>query len=261
MNIQKIDNKKFLVDSKLAFTHLFESAKQKNELHYAFALSPEFRPYHYNTALEADIAFEQYLDFLKGTDYPKLRPRIALAFYCHLSEASGYWEIVKNMLSIANGECYKISPFEEFVKKHRESGKLIAPNANKIFQSIVGLANSLGNKLLAEVFRDAYSPIIRNGFSHADYVILEKGIAFENRYGKEHIMLWSEVNLLLNRGVDFYNCLRQVLLEHLKYYSNEKIVMGVLRDEPIAKWYIHGTKNSLKIGNVSFTNDHRTKNI
>jgi hypothetical protein len=49
MKLTEADNEKFIADSKLALTNLFESAKQKNELHYAFALSPEYRPYHYNT--------------------------------------------------------------------------------------------------------------------------------------------------------------------------------------------------------------------
>lgn len=126
------DNDKFIEKSRLAFNDLFQCAKQQNELHYALALSPEYRPGHHNTAQEADLAFEQYVNFLEGKDYPDLRSRIALAFYCHLSEASGYWEIVKNMLCIANGERYNVWPFKEFVKKHKISGKLIAPNSNKV---------------------------------------------------------------------------------------------------------------------------------
>lgn len=243
-----MSHEKFIKKSELAFRDLFEAAKLRDELHFALSLSPEFRPYHFNTSIEADKAFDQYINFLNNNDYPELRPRIALAFYCHLAEASGYWEVVKNMLCVSNGELYNVAPFHEFVKKHKTSGELIAPNANKVLKSIVGFANELGHYNLAEVFRDAFHPDIRNGFAHADYVLFNSGIALKNRYGKEQIISWEELNLLLNKGICFYGCLRDIVREYIRSYSSPKVVQGRLHKEPISKWTIH-----YNLENGSFT--------
>lgn len=125
---------------------------------------------------------------------------------------------------------------------------LIAPNTNKVLRSIVGFANELSYQALAEVFRDAFNSDIRNGFAHADYVLFNEGIALKNRYGKEQIISWKELNLLLNKGICFYGCLRDIVRDYIKSYSSPKIVEGRLHKEPISKWTIY--YNS---GNGSFT--------
>ena len=45
-------NEEFLNKAERAFRALFSKAKEKDEVHFAFSLSPEFRPYTINTALE-----------------------------------------------------------------------------------------------------------------------------------------------------------------------------------------------------------------
>jgi hypothetical protein len=49
--------------------------------------------------------------------------RVALAFYCHLSEASGYYEVPKNMLRVAGGARYVMWPFNDLVREHRHTGE------------------------------------------------------------------------------------------------------------------------------------------
>ncbi len=253
--ITSLNNEQFFADTHQAFTELFELAKKKNELHYAFALQGEFNPYNYANSIGTDIAFEDYISFLQKKDYPELRPRIALSFYCHLSEASCYWEIIKNMLCIVNGERYNILPFSKFVSKNCTSGKLILPNANKIFKSLAGLANQLGINALIPCLESAYDPDMRNGFAHADYVVIEKGISFGNRYSNQRIILWDEFNLLLNRGIGFYSILKDVLDSSIEHYLNEKTTLGCLDKEPVATWYMYfdKEKNTFNVGNISFT--------
>src|SRR5262245_49148370 len=75
-----------------AFRDLFERAKARNELHFALSLNPEFRGVQgpgWSTADDVHRAFDEYLSFLKEGEFTSLKARVALAFYCHLAEASG----------------------------------------------------------------------------------------------------------------------------------------------------------------------------
>ena len=87
---------------------LFEKAKAKNELHFVMALMPELRGMQdggWNTAEEAVRAFDQYTKHIKALpkDDP-IRVRIALNFYLHASECSGFYEIPKKMMLTIEGK-------------------------------------------------------------------------------------------------------------------------------------------------------------
>jgi len=123
----------------------------------------------------AHRAFDEYLDFIHTAKGP-IRFRVALAFYCHVAEASGFYEVPKNMLRVVGGEGHVLWPFMHLVEAHRATGTRVAPNANKVLKDLAGHAETLGLHELAEVFRDAFDADIRNGYAHADYVIWNDGL-------------------------------------------------------------------------------------
>ncbi len=53
-------------------------------------------------------ASDEYIAFLNEGELTPLKARIALAFHCHMSEASGFYEIPKNMLRVAEGGSYNL---------------------------------------------------------------------------------------------------------------------------------------------------------
>ena len=235
------DNKEFLLKAEQAFKALFKKAKETDELHFAFSLSPEFRPYKINTALDAQNAFKDYYDFLHNNDKSPIHVRIALAFYCHIAEASGFWEIPKNLLCIIEGNKYNLIPFGDLVKKYGDKEGSILPSANKVMRSLMKYSQKMGFHDLAEVFKDAFDPDIRNGYAHADYALLNEGVCVGSRYGKERIINWDEFNLLLHKAVNFYMVFIGVLQENLSYYDPPKVIKGVLSDregEPEGTWEI-----------------------
>lgn len=129
-----LPNEEFSNRALRAFRELFSLARDRNELQFAFALSPEFRGAQdpgWNTAHEAHRAFEDYMGFIHGEKRPGIRARVALGFYCHLSEASGFYEIPKNLLRICDGERYGIWPFAHLVSRHKLTGQKIAPNSKR----------------------------------------------------------------------------------------------------------------------------------
>lgn len=233
-------NDEFLQKAEKAFKELFASAKKEDELHFAFSLSPEFRPYGINTALDAQNAFDDYVNSLQENEKSPIHARIALALYSHISEASGFWEIPKNLLSIIDGNKYNLIPFLDLVRKYGSTEGSIAPNANKVMRSLMKYSKELGFHELAEVFRDAFDADLRNGYAHADYALLDSGICVGPRYNNERIISWDEFNELLHKAMNFYMLFMSVLSENLKYYSDAKVIKGFLNDkEPESTWKIH----------------------
>ena len=91
-HIQRLigENEAFYDKTEQAFLSLFETAKRKNELHFALSLNSEFRGMQdpgWSTADDAQVAFRDYLEFIKEGRLTSLKVRVALAFYSHVAEA------------------------------------------------------------------------------------------------------------------------------------------------------------------------------
>ena len=237
------ENRIFYEKANESFRHLFQLAKAKNELHFALSLMPEFRGMRaagWNTTEDTHIAFQEYLDFLKKYPDSGFRARVAIGFYCHLAEASGFYEIPKNMLRVIDGKRYSILPFHDLVEKHKLTGNAIAPNANKLIRNLVGHSKELGLDELAEVFRDAFDSDLRNGYAHADYVIWSDGIRLPKRNGgNAETIHWPKFDALFERAINFFQLLREIVNENVKSYSSPKKIHGQLAGEPAGVWTIH----------------------
>jgi hypothetical protein len=236
MEIQETDtdlareNEAFFAKAETALRELFDKARTANELQFVFSLMPEFRGCQdagWNTAIEAQRAFDEYLAFLNEGELTPLKARVALSFYCHLSEASGFYEIPKNMLRVAGGGFYNPWPVQDLVEAHRRTGNVIAPNANKVLRDLAGHAETLLLHRLAEVFRDAFDPDLRNGYAHADYVLWDDGVRLRRRNGgNPKLVTWREFHHRFERGINFFNILRQLVEEYVRSYHPARQVGG-----------------------------------
>lgn len=238
------ENSVFFEKTERVFHDLFDRARDKNELQFAFSLNPEFRGEQdagWSTADDAHLAFDEYLAFLTKGEFTSLKARVALAFYCHLAEASGYYEIPKNMLRVVGGQPYNMWPFQNLVETHRKTGAVIAPNANKVLRDLAGHAASLGLSELAEVFRDAFDPDIRNAYSHADYVIWKDSLRLRKRNGGcPRKIPWPEFQAYFDRGINLFHILRQIVDEYVSSYHPARQFRARMADnEPELLWTIH----------------------
>jgi len=194
----------------------------------------------WNTAHESQKTFDDYLAFINKIEDAPMRVRVALSFYSHISEASGFYEIPKNMLRIADGLPHVLWPFKDLVVAHKQTGDMVAPNANKVLKDLAGHAKALGLDELAEVFRDAFDPDVRNGYAHADYVIWQDGLRLPKRNGGVARKIpWDEFDTIFNRGTNFFHILRQLVSEYILSYHPPKTVMARLSDEPAMEWTIY----------------------
>lgn len=229
-------NEEFFEKTEQAFKKLFDAAKAKNELDFAFALEPEERGYQnsgWSSAAETFITFDDYLEFLNSGEATRFKFRVALSFYCHLSEASGFYEVPKKLLLVAEGDPYFRKAFDSIVETNRRTGDAMVPNASAVFRDLVGHAKNLGFDELAEAFKEAFEPQLRNAYAHANYILRPNEIRIKHK-ATNHIRIISmpEFNQIFNKGLGFFQVLRDVLKEYMKSYVPAKIVMGKLSDEP-----------------------------
>jgi hypothetical protein len=236
------DNDEFFESAERSLEELFKSAKLRNEVDYAFALEPEergFKDSRWSSAGESFLAFNDYQKFLAREDLldedgrsSAIRIRIALSFYCHLSEAGGFYEIPKKMLSVASGDPYFRTAFARINPTHRHSGNRIVPNANAVFRDLTGHSSSLGFDELSRVFATAFDPDLRNAYSHANYILHSKWLRLKNRAtNRIRVVSWEEFNNLFNRGVGFFQIMRGVVQDSISEYEPGKTVLGQLHDE------------------------------
>ena len=234
----KKESEGFFQKSEEAFKHLFDEAKAKNELNCAFALHPEERGFQdsgWSSAAETFLAFNDYLEYLDSSPDTRLKLRVMLSFYSHLSEASGFYEVPKKLLLVCEGNPYFRSAFHSITETNRRTGNAMVPNASKVFRDLVGNAKNLGFDQLADVFKEAFDPVLRNAYAHANYVLRPNEIRIKDKAtNKIRIISLAEFNLLFNKGLQFFHALRSVLKEYMLSYVPAKVIMGRLHDEPIS---------------------------
>jgi len=156
------------------------------------------------------------------------------------------------MLRISEGLEHSLWPFSKLVDTHKLTGNKIAPNANKILKDLAGHSKSLGFNALSEIFRDAFDSDVRNGYSHADYIIWSDGLRLRKRNGGiPRKISWAEFALLFQRGINFFNVLQQVVSEYTQSYDPPKSIIGRLGNAPEMPWTIYFEPRAGAFGIIS----------
>lgn len=247
-------NREFYEIAELALRDLFERAKATNELQFAMALMPEIRGAQdagWSTAHESVEAFDEFGEHLRsiGTD-KRVRVRIALAFYNHVSEGAGFYEIPKKLLLTIEGKGNNIIPFQDLVEQHRVTGENISPNSNRIFKDLIGHSTELGLEKLAETFAGAFDPDVRNAVAHADYIVWQNGLRIRRRNGGQpRVILWPEFDAIINRGLNLFNAIRTIAHEYIVSYETPKTIRSRLNErEPESDFTIYCDQKTRAFG-------------
>jgi hypothetical protein len=228
-------NDQFYAKAVSSIRDLCERAKTAHELHFVMALMPEFRGIQdagWNTAQEAVRAYDEFTSLVKslGRANPA-RARIVLAFYAQVAEGSGFYEIPKKLLLTIEGRGNNLRPFRALVERHQKTGEVLAPNANRIMKDLIGHSSELGLSELAEVFRDAFDPDVRNAIAHADYILWSDGLRLRRRNGGHpRIIPWDEFDALIGRGLNLFSIIRGVVDEYVQSYDPPRTIRSRLSD-------------------------------
>jgi len=217
------------------WSELFAAAKLRDTAGFAFSLMPEFVASlkgEWSTASESKRSFLQYWEFLKQHEQSAIKVRIGLSFYSHLSEASGFYEIPKNLLNILSGEEVSLAPFAALARRYDHLGNTIAPNANKILKSVLGQASQLGVLNLCELIKESFDHDVRNAYAHADYVLWADEIRMPRRNGgTPRTISCNEFSSLLFKAATFFSTLWMQVDASLESFAVPVRTVGRLNSE------------------------------
>jgi hypothetical protein len=128
-----------------------------------------------------------------------------LMLYRQLAEAGGFYETLKNLMGIVTLKPFLIWPFKDLVRVRQAPKRVIGPNANATFRDLATAANNIGLVRLSMLLELAFRDDIRNGISHADYVIWNDGLRLRKRNGGHaEILAFDAVNDALIGGMGFF---------------------------------------------------------
>lgn len=206
-----------------AWRRLFSAARARNELAFAFSLSPEFRGMQdagWNTAFDALAGVHDYLDVIARLEWGRPRVRVCLALYNHIFEASGLYEVPKNLMNVIETGYLRVQPFSHLVRQDRARGQAIAPNAKAIMHEVLGQAERLGFGELQDIISSSFNADIRHGYAHADYVIVDDGVRFPRRNGGQALFVSkTDFVRLLNRALSLIGTLEDTLNDSVRAFA------------------------------------------
>lgn len=215
-----------------------------NELDFAVSLSGEFRGMQdagWATTITAQEVFEEITTYFESQqDRSKAELRVILMLYCQLAEAGGVYETLKNILGVVTLKPYLLWPFNDIVRVKQAPKRVIGPNANATFRDLATTAKAVGLSRLSALLESAFRDDIRNGISHADYVIWNDGLRLRKRsggYAKK--VSFPEINDAITRGVGFF----QVLMEHnrtsIHSFNPQREIVGRFSANFPMPWTVH----------------------
>jgi hypothetical protein len=225
-------------------SYLYAFARQMNELDFAISLGGEFRgmqdPGWATTITAHEVFGEITTHFKTPRDRSKAELRVILMLYCQLAEAGGIYETLKNVLGVITLKPYLLWPFKDLVRIKKAPGGVIGPNANATFRDLAITAKAVGLARLSELLEGAFRDDLRNGVSHADYVIWNDGIRLRKRNGgNAELLPFPDVNEALTRGVGFF----QILVEHndasVQSFDPPREIVGRFSANPPMPWTVY----------------------
>ncbi|UWU18004.1 hypothetical protein N2599_22150 (plasmid) [Rhizobium sullae] len=227
----KLGTKDYLIALSTELSRLYGFARQMNELDFAGSLGGEFRGMQdagWATTITAQQVFEELQAYMGRTEPFSLpEMRIALMLYCQLSEAGGVYESLKNIMGVVTSQPYNLWPFKDIVRVRKADRRVIAPNANATFKDLATKASEIGMTKLASLLALAFNDEIRNGISHADYVIWNDGLRLRKRNGGyANRLSFEEVGVAITVGVGFYDILQEHNRSAMASFNPARQIIG-----------------------------------
>lgn len=248
----------YLTELNVHLSHLYAFARQLNELDFAASLGGEFRGAQdagWATTITANQVFEEFVA-ISNSKQPvsRMRLRHILMLYCQLAEAGGIYESLKNMMGVVTLKPYLLWPFKDLVRVRQAPKRVIGPNANATFRDLAVTAKDIGLVRLSSLLELAFRDDIRNGISHADYVIWNDGLRLRKRNGGyAELLSFDDVNDALTRGLGFFQMLREYNTASVRSFEPPRTIVGRFSANIPMPWTVSfdSTKGSFGISGSS----------
>ena len=213
---------------------LFEAARAADEFEFCCTLMRirGMEDAGWDPLRESDALAQQLIGLLQAPLDGRLRFRLTLFLYCHLTEVDDVYKIAANLMRVKLGERYSMSPFDRL---QRPKGKIPHGYAgNHRIDQLVALANTAGFANVGDLFSAMFLRPVRNAFYHSDYILTDD--TFNIRWGEglnvdNVIDRRIELEYLvprLNLGLNTALTMLHLLIEHSRSYTESKILKGRL---------------------------------
>jgi len=209
---------------------LFLKAKQTDEFEFCSTLlrirgmeGPGWDPLQESLAL-----INQTLGLIQAPLDEKLRLRLTLFLYCHVTEMFDLYHITGNMIRVCAGERYTLDCFSG--QLHTSGQSAVYPVSKVLRIKEWAAAQSLND--LGELFCDLLVKEVRNAFFHSDYIIHDKyfhirrgeGVKIGNLIDPRVELSWLLPRLEL--GINTALTLINLVMSSIQSYTANKVVMG-----------------------------------
>lgn len=212
-----------------ALSSLFQSAKEKDEFEFVCTLLRVrgMESVGWDTLEESRILIMQLLSIIEAPIENTFRKRMLLLLYCHILEMNDLYNIIANLLRIAAGERYSMTPFYHKLYKDNEPCK----NLEDKIKRIIEICKTTGNTYIGDLFSFILCKQVRNAFFHSDYTIYENEFRIINGpgiciNGKTTSMISFENWLIpkIEVTINFVLQLLNLLGKYRMSYKEEKII-------------------------------------
>ena len=213
------------------FGLLFEDAKSKDEFEFICSLMRirGMEDVGWDPFMESHELAQQLIGLIDAPLDQKLRFRLSLFLYCHLTEMTDLYAVTANLLRILRGDRYVLDPFHDLPKPPKpQTGDLL----NRTIRQLANLATEVGRVEVGEFFTAFYMRPIRNAFYHSDYVLTNDSLNIKHGEGiRSGNIISHNVELQwlvprLNLGINAALALFDAMASHIGAYKQDKIVKG-----------------------------------
>jgi hypothetical protein len=180
----------------------------------------------WNPLIENSELINQLLSLIQESDDSKLRIRLQLFLYCHVTEIKDLYNVIGNLMRVCLGHRFCMSPFEGEL---HSSGKPANSSHSKVkrlseWSSEVD-APDIGNMLTYMLVRP-----VRNAFFHSDYVIHDN--QFHIKYG-DGVLVDNVITRVvpfdwliprMELGINFSLATIGLIQKYMRSYNEEKVV-------------------------------------
>jgi hypothetical protein len=243
----------YLTELNIHFSHLYTFARQLNELDFAASLGGEFRGSQdagWATTITANQVFEEFVALSNSKQaVARMGFRHILMLYCQLAEAGGVYETLKNLMGVVTLKPYLLWPFKDLVRVRQAPKRVIGPNANATFRDLAATAKDIGLGRLSTLLEIAFRDDIRNGISHADYVIWNDGLRLRKRNGGyAELLTFDDVSEAFTRGLGFFQMLREYNSTSVRSFDPPKTIVGRFSANMPMPWTVSFDPNKGSFG-------------
>ena len=208
---------------------LFDDALARDEFEFCCAIlrvrgmeSAGWNPFYESLEL-----IEQFNSLVPLAE-TKLKVRLTLFLYCHMTEMYDFYAIPKNMIRILEGKRYSLSPFSRQAEPEEREEKYPGGKVARLCAS----ATSIDAMDVKNLFDSLLIKEVRNAFYHSDYFLTEDSFVIRNGVGitlsrltKKNIPFsWLMPRLYL--GINTGLALLDLLFAYRASYTENKLVSG-----------------------------------